>query len=310
MTLKMRDLPVQFNANPSTPSQDSARYYNSGTAFQLERKDVPPTTFEAEALAALSPDAMTGIINCDSSAELDLTCPATAPNVLARYATIRAAQSLIISANASTLVFYVIRGSGRSESHGDPIHWSEGDVFVLAGRQDIRLTASGTMNAVLWVVGDDPLMAFFDLTTKSKSSAGLSPVHYLAEDIERQLALIYSTDQELDTAGRAVIFSSKEYDAIRNIAPVLTLALNTLEPGEQTRPHRHNSVAVMLVLNGENCHSMAGNKVKPWIQHTTTVTPPFAWHTHHNDGDKLAKLLIVQDGGFYTHARVTGFSFG
>jgi hypothetical protein len=66
----------------------------------------------------------------------------------------------------------------------------------------------------------------------------------------------------------------------------------------------------MLVLDGEDCHSMAGDKVKPWIQHTTTVTPPFAWHTHHNDGGKLAKLPIVQDGGFYGHARVNGFSFG
>jgi hypothetical protein len=39
------------------------------------------------------------------------------------------------------------------------------------------------------------------------------------------------------------------------------------------------------------------------------VTPPGAPHSHHNDGDRRALFLIVQDGGLHYHARTMGFSF-
>ena len=39
------------------------------------------------------------------------------------------------------------------------------------------------------------------------------------------------------------------------------------------------------------------------------ITPPTAAHSHHNDGDRLATFLIVQDGGLFYHCRTIAFSF-
>lgn len=306
----MRDIPVQLNASPTTDAQKSARYYNSGTAFQLKQSDVPPATFVDEIQKALDPNTATGIIYCDISDILDIGVPATTPNVLARYVVIRPGEHIRLDSAASTLVFYGIAGAGDLDSGDTAIGWQSGDVILMPGGAPIELRAKSDRNAVLWIAGDEPLMYFLNVDPKSTRTAAIKPVHYPAKDIRQQIDLIYSAEQEPDTAGRAIIFSSESHDGSRNIAPVLTLALNTLDPGTQTRPHRHNSVAVMLVLAGDNCHSTLDDGVKQWSELSTTITPPFAWHAHHNNGSKRAELLIIQDGGVFTHSRVSGFSYG
>ena len=112
-----------------------------------------------------------------------------------------------------------------------------------------------------------------------------------------------------DEPARALIFSSDLQAASRNVLPTLTLAMNSLPPGQFQRPHRHNSVAVSLVVQGQNCYSMIDGKRKDWAPWATTITPPVSSHSHHNDGDQRAYFLIVQDGGLYYHARTMGFSF-
>ncbi len=85
--------------------------------------------------------------------------------------------------------------------------------------------------------------------------------------------------------------------------------MNSLPPGEMQPPHRHNAIAVALVVQGLDCYSMIDGQRKdcsPWI---TTVTPPGALHSHHHDGGDGALFLIVQDGGLSSHALTMGFSF-
>ena len=112
-----------------------------------------------------------------------------------------------------------------------------------------------------------------------------------------------------DIAGSALIFSSTRQEAIRNLLPSLTVAMNSLPAGASQRPHRHNSVAVSLVIEGEGCHSTIDGRRKDWSPWATTVTPPTLMHSHHNRGDKRAMFLIVQDGGIYYYTRALGFSF-
>jgi gentisate 1,2-dioxygenase len=229
--------------------------------------------------------------------------------VLARYVVIRGGGSMTFEAAASTLIFYCITGTGCVAANHGSIRWSPGDVFLLPGGDPIELKSLGEANTVLWVVGDDRVVQFSGMNVKSQNASTIEPVHYPAQDIRKQIDRIYEAEQEADTAGRAIIFSSARHDAIRNISPWLTLALNTLDPQTVTRPHRHNSVAVMLVLEGEDCYSTAGELRKDWVKFSTTITPPTSLHTHHNEGAVRAELLIVQDGGFFTHSRAAGFSF-
>ena len=50
-------------------------------------------------------------------------------------------------------------------------------------------------------------------------------------------------------------------------------------------------------------------KKKKWLPWVTMITPPVSVHSHHNESDKMAKFLIVQDAGIYTYTRAMGFEF-
>jgi len=66
---------------------------------------------------------------------------------------------------------------------------------------------------------------------------------------------------------------------------------------------------VTLIVRGENCYSMVSGRRVDWQPDVVMITPPADAHSHHNDGDHLARFLIVQDGGLHYHTRTMGFSY-
>jgi gentisate 1,2-dioxygenase len=303
----MADMPVQLAENPATLAEKRGRFFNSGNAFLVDRPPVPDAVFTEEPLLALNPATPTSLIACDLSKALETAFPATAPLVLARYARIGQGETLVTDFAATGSIWYVIRGTGTSDGGGERIEWAAGDIFILpGGAEDVHRAST---DAVLWVVTNEPQLAFEGARPARKDAAPIEAVHYRAEEIHRQLDRIYDVAKGDDTAGFAIIFSSEKQEAIRNIMPTLTLGLNSLPPGESQRAHRHNSVALALVIQGEKCWSTVDGRRKEWAPWATTVTPPTAVHSHHNGGDRRALFLIVQDGGIYNHARTMGFSF-
>ena len=302
------DLPAQRAAAPQSAAQARALYFNTGNAFDIKLPEVPDRSFVDEPARALDPATPTGLIACDRSAELGTAFAATTPLVLARYARIRAGEKLQARFEASGVIAYVITGAGSTYCSGEQLVWQAGDVFVLPGGVEQSFRA-GAADAVLWIVTNEPQLAFENLRGPAEGQAPTEPVHFPADEIERQIDLIYSVGRSDDIAGSALIFSSTGQEAIRNVLPTLTVAMNTLPPGVSQRPHRHNSVAVSLVIDGERCHSMVDGRRKDWAQWATTVTPATSVHSHHNQGDRRATFLIVQDGGFYYYTRALGFSF-
>ncbi len=108
-------------------------------------------------------------------------------------------------------------------------------------------------------------------------------------------------DEEI--AGSALIFSAERQEAARNILPTLTVAMNSLPPGAAQRPHRHNAVAVSLIIKGERCFSLIDGRRKEWAPWAATNTPPVSVHSHHNGGVERALFLIVQAASTITHTR-------
>lgn len=304
------DLPVQRAASPATAAQARALYFNTGNAFNQKLAEVPDQSFTDEPALALNPATPTGLIVCDRSQDLGTAYPATTPLVLVRYAKIRAGESLQAEFVASGVVVYVIVGSGTTVCGKEQISWQPGDVFVLPGNVAHLHSANGNANdAVLWIVTNEPQLAFEHLRGPAEGDAPTNLVHFPALEIERQVNLLYEVGRGNDIAGSALIFSSTQQEASRNVLPTLTVAMNSLPPGGSQRSHRHNSIAVSLVIEGERCHSMVDGRRKDWSQWATTVTPPTAAHSHSNDGDKWAKFLIIQDGGIYNYTRALGFEF-
>lgn len=304
----MADMPVQRPVAPASPAAARARYFNSGNAFNVRLSPVPDMAFTEEPAQALAPDAPTGFVACDIADRLDCPFPATTPLVLARYARIRPGERLTSAFNCTAAIWYAISGAGESAAGGDSVSWRAGDVFLLPGGP-VWEHRAGAEGAVLWVVTNEPQLAFEGARAPVPGRAPVLPVHYPAAEIERQIERIYRVSMGDETAGLALIFSSEAQEKARNITPTLTLAMNTLPPGSFQRPHLHNSVAVTLVVRGEGCYSVVDGRRKDWTPWATTITPPVSVHSHHNDGPSQARFLIVQDGGFYYHARTMGFEF-
>ena len=269
---------------------------------------MPDNSFTDEPARALAADTPTGLIDCDRSRELGTPYAATTPLVLARYARINASEALTTHLQASGVMAYVMVGSGSSQCDGEEVHWQEGDVFMLPGGVPATHQAGSTA-AVLWIVTNEPQLAFEHLRGPAPGDAPTDVVHFTADEITRQIDLLYAVGRGNDIAGSALIFASTKQQAIRNVLPTLTVAMNSLEPGVSQRAHRHNSVAVSLVIEGGGCHSIVDGRRKDWAPWVTTVTPATSVHSHHNESGRRALFLIVQDGGLYYYTRALGFSF-
>lgn len=304
--MRMAAMGPQRHAAPADAAQARARFFNSANAFNIRLPPVPAHSFTAEARRAMDPQAPTGWQPCDQSQAMGSGNPATTPLMLARYAHIAPGETLASHFVATGAIWYVIAGSGRTQEGADELlAWSAGDVFHVPGTRDLRHTA-GPEGATLWVVTDEPMLAEGGLAARATDEG---VVHYPAAEIARQLALVYAAEPEPDTSGRALIFSSERLEASHNIHRTMTLSLNTLPPGESQAAHRHNSAAITLIVDGEDCHSMVGGERIGWERWTTMVTPPGAPHSHHNGAaTRRALFLIVQDGQFHYRARTMGFA--
>jgi gentisate 1,2-dioxygenase len=301
------DMPAQRPLAPRSAAEARGRFFNTGNAFNIVNPPVPDHAFVDEPRRALDDATPTGLIECDLSAVLGCGFPATSPLVLARYGRIRAGETLTTDFLTSGTIAYVIVGSGMTVCGEEQIGWSAGDVFVLPGGIAASHTAETT--AVLWLVTNEPQLAFENLRAPSSGHAPTDLVHFRGEEIDRQIALLYEVGRDATIAGSALVFSAERQEATRNILPTLTAAMNSLPAGFVQPPHRHNSVAVSLIIQGDGCFSVIDGRRKDWSPWATTITPPVAVHSHHNDGTGQARFLIIQDGGIYYHARAMGFEF-
>ncbi len=291
-----------------TPYTLRARYYSSADGFDIKTPRVPATLFLRERDRALDPATPTGLVTLDQSGALDLDFPATTPLILARFGRIRAGERLDTRFRASGEIYHVIQGSGETAWGAERLAWEPGDAFCLPGGVSASHQA-GASDCVLWIVTNEPELAFERARPPASGEAPIEAVHYPAEEIRHQLDLIHRMPPEKVLPGKAVNFASVALEKRRTALPSLTLAMNSLLPGESQRAHRHNSVAVTLVVQGTNCYSLVNGARIDWERHAVMVTPPGDAHSHHNEGDEMALFLIVQDGGLHYHCRTMGFSY-
>jgi gentisate 1,2-dioxygenase len=300
--------PVAAAAGTAAPYAANARYLTSLDGFNIKRSAIPAHAFRAERDRALDPGAPTGLVPLDLSATLGLAYPATTPFILSRYARIRAGETLSTAFRASAEVYHVIRGSGTTTA-GDttPIVWNASDTFCLPGGAAASHRAAE--DAVLWITTNEPQLRFEALQPPAPGTAPIQPAFYPMAEIRRRLLEVYLDPRGAAMPGKSVNLGNVALESARTTTPSFTLALNSLLPGESQRGHRHNAVAVTLVLAGERCYSLIDGERADWEPDTVMITPPAAFHSHHNDGDRLALFLIVQDGGVYYHCRTMGFSY-
>ena len=295
----------------SSAYTDNARYLTSLDGFNLKRPAIPAHVFRAERDRALAPGAPTGLVPLDLSATLGLDYPATTPFILSRYARIRAGQTLSTAFRASAELYHVIRGAGTTTAEGagdgGPMAWRAADTFCLPGGGASHHAA--VEDTVLWITTNEPQLRFEGFQPPAPGMAPIRPALYPMAEVRRRLLGVYQDPRAAAMAGKAIHLGNVALESSRTTTPSFTLALNSLLPGEAQRGHRHNAVAVTLVLAGERCYSLIDGERADWERHAVMITPPTAFHSHHNDGSEVALFLIVQDGGVYYHCRTMGFSY-
>jgi gentisate 1,2-dioxygenase len=303
-----------MKANPNAVEEDTvyarrAIYYTpTQNAFTAKLPKVPSHVFLAERDRAFDPATGTALIEMDLSPRLDTGFPATTPNLMARYARIAAGERMSLGLKATGEAYYVIAGAGAASNGDDRIDWMPGDVFCLPGGGETVL-AAGEHDCVLFLVTDEPALAYHHAEPPAPGRAPVQAVHYPAAEILRQLAGVQARTGDERATGKAVLFTSAGVEATRTATSTIAFAMNSLEPGGVQVPHRHNAAALTLCVQGNGVYSMIEGRRTDWRLNAVMVTPPAELHAHHNEGTDMMLSIVAQDGGLFYHARVVGFGW-
>jgi gentisate 1,2-dioxygenase len=291
-----------------SPYAQRARYRSGENGFDFAWPEVPIRQFLAERDRAFDPATPTGLIALDASDVLACAYTATTPTLLCRYLRLQPGKALSTRLVAAGEIFYVMSGVGDSRSGGDIIEWRAGDVFVFPGGSETTHRA-GADASVIFVVTDEPLLAYQRLQPPSHVHAVFATTHWPAEEIDRRFDAVWHRPITENTTGSSIQFTSAELAPSYNTIPTINCAINTLAAGCDQRPHRHNGVAVTLAIQGEGIHSMIDGRRVNWSTGAAQITPATRLHSHHNRGTQRMRSFVMQDEGLHFYTRTVGFSF-
>jgi gentisate 1,2-dioxygenase len=301
-------MPSAARQSDASVYAERAQYYDPANAFMFKWSPVPRRQFLAERDRAFDAATGTAEIPLDSSDALVLDYAATTPIILCRYLRIAAGEWIDCRYRASGEIYYVMKGSGESENGDDRLAWGAGDMFVFPGGGE-STHAARDEDAILFAITNEPQLAFEHLEPPRPGGAVVETVHYPAAEIARRFEEIYARPKSMEESGRALLFSSAAVGECTNLLPSINVAINTLEPGGDQRPHRHNGVAVTLALQGEGVYSTIEEERIDWSVGAAQITPPAELHAHSNRGTERMISLVIQDEGLHYYTRTPGFSW-
>jgi gentisate 1,2-dioxygenase len=294
--------------------------------------------------ASLHQSGPSRVVALDLSDALQLAYPATAPNLLASFLRVDEGDDLETGVtHATSQSFYVIRGSGYSDTRAGRVEWQAGDLFVLPylGDASPSVCFDTSMNqcvrhhcdlepthggCALYFVHDAPLLQY--LGARPVDTRRFQPALYPGTAMKETVHGI----TRLDATGavrnrRGILLSSPDSPQTKTLTPTLWSLLNSIDAGATQAPHRHNSVALDLAVSsggegdgGGEVYTLLGRGlnangsiVEPlkvvWESGGVFVTPPGWWHSHHNEASDTAWVLPMQDAGLYTHQRTLDIRF-
>jgi gentisate 1,2-dioxygenase len=267
--------------------------------------------------AALHASGPTRAIALDLSDVLGTDGAATGPSLLAQFLRVLAGQSLATAAVATSELVYCLSGRGRLEVDGvGAVDWNSGDVITLPARCRARYWAVD--DAVLYHVDDSPLLRYLGV---EPTVARFRPTLFDGVVARARLEAV-AAEPEADRRSRvAVLLGNAANDQTLTATHTLWAMLGVLPDGVVQRPHRHQSIALDLIVDCRpGCYSLVGDTLGPdgaivdarrvdWETGGAFVTPPGLWHSHHNESGAPAHLLPVQDAGLHTYLRTLDIRF-
>ncbi|MFM7732579.1 MAG: cupin [Cyanobium sp.] len=272
--------------------------------------------------ASVHSQGPTAVLPLDLSAELGCAGPATSPALASHFLRILAGEGLKAAARATSSLFYVLRGSGSlrrpAGEQGEALElaWATGDLFILPSGPDPLLEARE--ESVLYWVHDAPLLAYLGVVP---AVPRFRPAHYPAPRLEQELQRLLADPSASRSNRLSLLLASADCPASRTVSHTLWAMLGLVPPGAVQPPHRHQSVALDLIIDCEpGCHTLVGTKLGDdgqirnpqridWQSGGAFLTPPGHWHAHVNPTGRTARLLPIQDAGLHTYLRSLDIRF-
>ena len=228
------------------------------------------------------------------------------------------------SKNASSHVFYVLKGSGRTMFDEQEIRWKKGDVFTFPYGEDGFKHYPYNVETILFYVNDSPLLNYLHCIPNKPR---FEHTFYSDEEIKKNIDK-YNNEEGAENRNRnGVLLSNNQFESetLNTLTHSLWSLMNYIAPNTKQKPHKHNSFAIDLCseLNEEsenkvytlmsktiNENSELVNPIKVfWKKDCTFTTPPGWWHSHHNESDHAAWVFPIQDAGLHTYMRTLDIQF-
>ncbi|MGA7932901.1 MAG: hypothetical protein WCA35_04925 [Kovacikia sp.] len=291
---------------------ENALFYEYVSSVNPHLPEVPCLIYSSE----IHQQGATRIIPFDLSNQLGNDSPATTPNLSASYVKICTGESISTEANATAQLFYVIRGAGSAETEYGVLPWSEGDVFTLPASSIV--THSASADSALYWVNDSPLLTYLGA---KPANPKFKPALYTRDQIMTELEKIDHQPGARQRNRDAIILGNPGVLQIKSMTPTLWAAVVFVAPGEVQKPHRHNSVAVDIVIaSAPGSYTLLGDRIDEygdiinpqrvdWEAGAAFVTPPALWHGHYNESSQPAIVMAAQDAGFYEYMRTLDIKF-
>ncbi|GAA4842032.1 hypothetical protein GCM10023201_35290 [Actinomycetospora corticicola] len=253
----------------------------------------------------------TRITPLDLSEPLGITSgPATSPGLVANFVSIRAGDNVHTEVNATSQLYYVMTGRGFAVVNSSLIRWQKGDFITLPASSPATFHAED--DAAMYWVHDEPLLRYLGAdATKPRFRPTVFPRSRAVEELTK----VAEADGASAKNRVSVLLANAEEEQTLTITHTLWAMFGLLPDDQVQKPHRHQSVALDLILDCEaGCYTLLGRELDEngevknptrvdWEPGGAFVTPPGLWHSHHNESGRDAHLIPVQDAGLQTYLR-------
>ncbi|TVS06628.1 MAG: cupin [Cyanobium sp. PLM2.Bin73] len=308
---------TQAPISPTTsPWQAKARLFDYRQAANPVRSGLTEPIVYRHWQPQLHASGPSAVIPLDLSAELGCPGPATSPALAAHFLRILAGEGLKAACQATSSLFFVLEGSGSLRWSGRELGWSQGDLIALPCGDAPLLEALST--SVLYWVHDGPLLQYLGVEA---TAARFEATHYPAALLETELQQLLADPSAAHSNRLSLLLANADLPASRTVTHTLWAMLGVVPAGAVQPPHRHQSVALDLIIDCDpGCYTLVGTELDAqgrirnperidWQSGGAFITPPGHWHAHVNESGRMARLLPIQDAGLHTYLRSLDIRF-
>lgn len=295
---------------------EAARFHDYRRASNPLAEGALPPVQGARFGAELHELGPTRIVPLDASLALGCPGPATTPGLCASFIHVRPGDAVATEAAATSQLFFVMRGSGATRLADTEIPWQAGDLFTLPARSPATHLAAA--DAALYWVHDAPLLRYLGA---EPARPRFEPTLYRRDAMRAALDAVRADPESARANRLSVLLANHLFPQTLTLTHTLWAMFGSLPIGAVQAPHRHQSVAVDLVVDARpGCYTLVGRGLDAsgairdperfdWQPHSVFVTPPGLWHSHHNESGQPAHILPIQDAGLHTFLRTLSILF-